>query len=86
MMLIIAGGIGFLTWEGYKRIINGILKIPDAKQGGFYGNRNIDILTGSLLFILSFQMCLLQKSMGFFVSIRYAENSRIQYGRFDFSQ
>ena len=41
-------------------------KIPDAKQGDFYGNRNIDILTGSLLFfILSFQMCLLQKEYGF---------------------
>lgn len=29
-------------------------KIPDAKQGDFYGNRNIDILTGSLLFYFEF--------------------------------
>lgn len=29
-------------------------KIPDAKQGDFYGNRNIDILTGSLLFCFEF--------------------------------
>ena len=29
-------------------------KIPNAKQGNFYGNRIIDILTGSLLFYFEF--------------------------------
>ena len=58
-------------------------KIPNAKQGNFYGNRIIDILTGSLLFLFWVFKCATKgKSMGFLVSIlslihifRYAQKS-----------
>ena len=88
MMLIIAGGIGFLTWEDIKNHKWHFKKIPDAKQGDFYGNRNIDILTGSFtFFILSFQMCLLQKEYG--VSLFQSVTPRtagFNTAEFDFTQ
>ena len=51
MVLIVVGGIGFLTWEDIKNHKWHLKKIQNAKQGDFYGNRTIDILTGSLLFL-----------------------------------
>ncbi len=54
MMLIIAGGIGFLTWEDIKNHKWHFKKYRMQSKVIFYGNRNIDILTGSLLFYFEF--------------------------------
>lgn len=65
MMLIIAGGIGFLTWEDIKNHKWHFKKYRMQSKVIFMVTGILIFLPALYFFILSFQMCLLQKEYGF---------------------